>query len=265
MAGFIALFLGLGWKHNNDLDALVVDLLFYAGIAGLLWRKRERLSLEADAISTTAGLLLAAWVLFKSLSLFSFESLFLKLAPLPAFVAVALLASGFKGLRHYRRELLVLCLMIVPVKQFWSTGENVFNLEFATAKFAGFLLHYLGFDTAQEGAVVILPVGAVEVSVACSSVPMILLLLKLALLVVIVVPLRVPARIGLPLAALATGFVLGGVRVAVMAAVAADRTRFDYWHGPAGTQFFSTLAVVVFFALCAFIARQQQGKVAAHE
>jgi len=265
MLGLAALFLSLGWKRSGDVDSLAVDLLFYAGIFWLLWRKRNRLSLEAGLGSTLAGLLLVAWLLFKSLRLFCFESLFLKLAPPAALVAVALLASGFRGLGQYRWEALLLCLMVFPLTKLWPPIQRMFNLEVLTAAFAGFLLHYSGFESAQRGAEVILPTGSVEVSTVCSSVPMMLLLLKLALLGIIVLPMSGWRRVCVPAAALAVGFVLGGVRVAVMAAVAADPARFDYWHGEPGAQIFSALAVLLFASLCYAVARRKDRRITADE
>lgn len=258
LLGLAALFLSLGWKHAGQLDRLLVDALFYAGIGRILWLKRERLVLDAGVISTVLGLALVLFAVGRSLREFWIEAVFLKVAPLVAFFGVALMASGFRGLRQYGREAVVLGLMVFFMSAFWPRLEGVVWFDHLTAFLAAFHLHYLGMEVAQSGAELALPSGAVRVSPACTGLPMTLLLLKLALLFVLVVPLRAWQRVGVPLAAIALGIFLGSVRVAVMAVSVSDRARFEFWHGDPGTEVFSTLAIVLMYLFCRWAARAQR-------
>ena len=264
LLGFIALFLSLMWKHTGAADPLLVDLFFYAGVFRLLWVKRERLVIEAGRASTLFGLALILFVLVRSLSAFWFETVFLKLAPLLAFFGVALLASGFKGLPQFWREMLILGVMVFPTAHLWPFLQRISHFDTVTAVLSGFLLHYLDYDVVQRGVTVVLPTGAVEIGLRCTGLPMTLLLLKFALLFVIVMPLRPWQRLGVPLAAVALGVVLGCVRVAVMAVSVSDRARFDFWHGDAGAQIFSTLAIVLLYLLCRWVARGQRMEAASN-
>lgn len=263
LIGFAVLFLSLNLKHTGMLDPITVDLLLYAGIFRLLWLKRDRLTPEADSASTLCGLALIGFTLFRSLALFSFESIFLRLAPVLAFAGVALLATGFSRLHQYWRESLILALMAIPIHYAQIGVQMVVPVERVIAKLAAFLLHYAGFDVSQQGTEVVLPTGGVEVFLGCTGTDMTLVLLKLALAFAIVFPLGVLSRLGVPLAAIIIGVLLSGVRVVVMVLCVSDKTRFEFWHGPTGAQIFSTVSIVLLFFLCRFTTRPRRWEVAA--
>jgi cyanoexosortase A len=265
LAGCFALFLSLTWKRTGDADAAVVEALFYAGVFRVLWLRRPRLVLEAHPVASVLGLGLVVFTLLRCVALFWFESFFLKLAPLLALGGVALLGTGFRGALRCWREMLVLGLMVFPTVWLWPAILAHFPLQAVVGKLAGFLLHYLGFEVVQQGIALVLPSGSVEIRVGCSGLAMTLLLLKFALLFAIVMPLRGWSLCGVPLAAIALGIGLGGVRVAVIAVSAGDPARFAFWHEQPGAQIFSTLAIVLLFALCRAVVGRTRVEAGAYE
>lgn len=74
--GLTALHLLLTWRMADDIDRLIIDMLFWGGLLCFLWRKRNILNLESDIFSSFIGFLLIALVLLKSITLFGFESFF---------------------------------------------------------------------------------------------------------------------------------------------------------------------------------------------
>ncbi len=244
------LFLILTWRITGDSDRITTDAVFYTVILLLLWRKRDSLQVGSGVAATVAGLALVAWVLFKNVRLFWFESSFLKLGPLFLLAGLGLLASGFRGLRRYWLEMLVLLLMVLPAVYVEPPIEAHLPVALATTKTAAFLLHYIGFEVSLQGTTLALAAGAVTVAGYCTGVPMLLFLLKLSLLADIALPLNWWQRIWLPLAAVGIGFATASVRVAVMAMAVSDPAWFDYWHGPQGAQIFSTVAILGFGLVC---------------
>lgn len=143
-----------------------------------------------------------------------------------------------------RPALLILGLMAPPrllptLLQPWMDYICVF-----TAQAGAFGLYLIGFPVTQQGAFIYLPQGSVEVQSACTGVGLAGLLLQLILWVIAVIP-NVPAgRLALESGAIA--LLVSSFRVALMAALVEQPDAFHYWHGDAGNQFFTTLALIAF-------------------
>jgi cyanoexosortase A len=67
-------------------------------------------------------------------------------------------------------------------------------------------------------------------------------------------------KILVPVLAIFLAFVVNGVRVALMAALAASSKpeAFEYWHKGNGSLMFSLIAVLLFGLFCLFLIRQQE-------
>lgn len=87
---------------------------------------------------------------------------------------------------------------------------------------------------------------------------MILLMLRLALLISILIPLRRTIRFLLPFLSLGLGFIIGLIRVCILVLTLPKPARFDYWHGSEGSQIFSTIGIIVFSSFCYWIIQQQR-------
>ncbi len=248
-----ALHLILTWRLTSDIDQLIINVLFWGALLCLLWRKRDILNLESGILSSFLGLLLIALVFVKSISLFWFESSFLKIVPLMIALGLALLASGIKGLKQYWRELIIALLLCLPESLLLKIIEEVFHVTTLTAKLSVFILWYLGFQVSRQGAIITLSNGSVLVGDLCTGISTAVILLKLSVLSILMFPTNWRKKILVPVAAIFIAFVAGGIRVALMAVVVSNHQAFSYWHGSQGNQIFSTIAILIFGLLCRFL------------
>ena len=257
------LHLSLIWRVFSDVDRVIVNALFWGAILCLLWRKQDNINLESGIFSSFFGLLLVALVLLKSISLFWFETYFLRIIPLIGILGLGLLASGIKGLKQYWRELIIVGILCLPEQALPEIIEEIFKVTTLTAKFAGFVLWYLGFEVSRQGANVILPKGAVLVFPICTGTSSAIILLKLSAVFMLMFPTGWSKKILLAVGAVLIAFVTGAIRVALMAVVVSNQELFHYWHGSQGNQIFSSIAILTFWVLCYFLrspdklARQQ--------
>lgn len=253
-AGYIAIHLTLIWKADNS-SLLGTSFLCWAAISSLVWEKRQSLNLESGIFSSFFGLSLIALLLIKSISLTSLGG-FLYLSPAIFGFGLALLASGFKGLKQYRGELLVLSSISLPK----VLPLSLIDISLLTAKFASLILWYTGFEVARNGVYIYLPTGSVEVYPGCSGLELIFQMLTLALLFLLMFPQKGKQKIIVPIIAATLGFVVNGVRVALMAVLVAQghKEAFDYWHQGDGSLIFSLIAVLLFGLFCWFSLRKTE-------
>jgi len=248
--GLIALHLTLTWKLTQQTDQMVLNVLFWGAIAALLWRRRSHLDLNSDWISSTIASVMIGLVLMKSLSLFWFESPFVRLFPGLAALSLGLLASGPRLNQYWREGLMVLTLMIPggALSQFLEPqlGGAVQTL---LAQTTTFLLHYAGRDVVRRGTEVVMTDGAIRVEYGCTGIPILILLIQLSILLILLFPMHRYRQIYIFGIAGVIAFALGMIRITIMSLVVNQRTVFEFWHGPPGAQIFSTLAIAL-FALC---------------
>lgn len=258
--GLTVLHLLLTWRMIGDVDRLILDTLFWGAILCLVWRKRDILDLESDIFSSFFGLLLIALVFFKSISLFWFEISALKVLPLISVLGLGLLASGIKGLKQYRRELLVVMLLCIPESLFIQIINEAFKVTTLTAKFAVFFLWYTGSEVSRQGDSIILPAGSALVSAACTGISTALLLLKLSVLFILFFSTSWNKKILVLIGAIFIAFVTGGIRVALIATMVSNQEAFNYWHGPEGNQIFSTISILIFGLFCRLLLPPDDAK-----
>lgn len=248
--GLTVLHLLLAWRMIGDVDRLILDILFWGAILCLVWQKRDSLDLKSDIFSSFFGLLLIALVFFKSTSLFWFETSALKVLPLISSLGLGLLASGTKGLKQYRRELIIVLVLCLPESLLIEVINEAFNVTTLTTKAAVFVLWYIGTTVSRQGDYIILPYGSAFVGAGCTGIKTTLLLLKLSVVFVLMFPTDWSKKILLPIEAIFIAFAVSVIRVALMATTVSHQETFDYWHGPAGNQIFSTIAILIFGLLC---------------
>ena len=249
------LYLNLSWKTTADIDKLTTESLFWIAILWLLWRRRDKLNFNSNLFSTCFGLVLIFLVLAKSFSLFWFESTLIPLMPIFLSFGLALIASGFKGLRQYWRELFFTWFLFFPEGVIGTAIDKFIRITVINAKLASFVLHYVGFNVSSYSNHVVLELPELGkftalVDYPCAGVPMIVLMLRISLLLVAFFPLPKKERILVPLVSLGIGFGLGVIRVCILTLLISEKAKFDYWHGAEGSQIFSTLAIVIFSFFC---------------
>ncbi len=247
-AGLIAIHLTLTWRID-DFNLLSSSLLFWFSVSSLVWKKRNSLLFESGVISSFLGILLVAIVLWKSA--FLPGAMFLQVSPIISALGLALVASGFKGLKQYWQELVILLFLGIPN----IVLPTLINLSELTAKFTTFILWYSGFEVSRSGINITLPTGGIEVYPDCSGMESVIYLLGIAVLVLMLFPIDWGKKFFVPIVAVFLGFVINGVRVALMAVlVAASRHEaFEYWHTGNGSLIFSMLSVLLFGLFCLFL------------
>lgn len=265
LIGICLLYLNLIWKTTGDIDLLTTNGLFWGAIFWLLWQKKDDLSYDGDPISSFVGLSILSLSISKALALFWFESSLLALFPLVTAIALCLIASGFKGLGQYIQELFFAWFLFFPEGVIGHFIDRTIHITILNAKVAAYLLYYLGFNVASQGNQVLLSLpqsGEFKaiVDYPCAGVPMILLMLKLALLLISCVPLQTKYKILIPVFSIVLGFTLGAIRVCILILLIPNLSQFNYWHGSQGNQIFSTIAITIFAGFCYWIIENKVSK-----
>jgi len=259
VAAIAALHLTLLSRIDNS-DMFATSILFWVAAGSLVWDKHETLSLESKPLPTVLGFLLLALILVRTaLSGDSVSSAWV--IPLIATLAVGLMASGFKGLKQYWKELLIFGLLaIYPILKLLL---QIIDLSQVTAKTANVMLWYLGFNVQRQGVFLILPTSRVEVYGACSGLQSILQMLAISVLFLLMFPIRSHVKKVLcVVAAVLIGFFVNAIRVALMVILnnAGNKSAFDYWHEGNGSLIFSAISVLIFGIFCwlAFLRQPSQ-------
>jgi cyanoexosortase A len=261
-AGLIAIHITLTWKSDNP-SLLGTSLLFWIAVSSLIWEKRDSFNLESGVFPSFLGISIIILLLFKSASLTSFGG-FLFLFPFIVAVGIALLASGFRGLKQYKGELLTLFFIGAPKL---LPSFLISKVTLLTAKFAAFMLWYTGFEVTRSGVNIYLPTGSIEVASGCSGIQVIFQQLGLALIFISMFPLNRQQRIVAPIVAATLGFVVNGVRVALMGVIVAkgNQEAFVYWHHGDGSLIFSMIGVILFGLFCWFLLNINETKNKRHK
>jgi len=143
-AGLIAVHLNVIWQHD-DPNLIGASLLIFGAVFSSLQDRYPRLKLESGILASFIGAFLIFSILVKTCFVTG-GSYFPKLSPLVSGTGIALLASGFSGIKQYWKELTMLALLSIP--------EILISLLFdptaLTAQFAGLALWYSGFDVVKE-------------------------------------------------------------------------------------------------------------------
>ncbi|MEG4006690.1 cyanoexosortase A [Microcoleus sp. Pol11C1] len=253
-SGLIAIHLTLT-SRTNDTDLFGTMLLFWGVVAFLIWERHESLTFESGVFASFFGSSLIALILLKSSSISGYD-FFIRATPFLSGISLALLASGTKGVKQYRQELLILGYTAIPPG---LIGVFV-DVALLTAKFSAFLLHYLGFEVVRKGVFLILENGSVEVYHGCSGVNAMLQLLGLALVFLLMFPTTTGQKMVLPFVAIITAFLVNAARVAIMAVLVSlsQPEAFKYWHEGNGSVIFSMIAVFIFGLFCWFAILKDQ-------
>ena len=252
-----AVYISLYMRFDGNSSQLTISLLGLGAVFSLLADKRQTLKLESDLFSSLLGVLLIAYVLFRSNYIIVIDS-FVELTPFVAFVGLALLASGIKGLRQYWLELFIIFAFNLPVGYI----AQRLDISIITAKFSYALLSYLGLPVLRQGVNIIMPTGAVEVYPGCSGMETMSQLVKLAILFLVMFPASLSKKIIVPIVAIVIAFLVNGVRVALMAFLVAksNPTAFTYWHTGTGSQIFFLICTVLFGGFCYLMARKDDDR-----
>ena len=234
----IAIHLTLVFKSSGS-DRQITATLFWATAAYLIWERKEQLQFHTGPVASIFGAILLSLLLFKITGYC--EESFIVGYPFLASVALATLAAGFRGLREYWREIMLLFFAGIPEVLLAKLTDPAP----ITAQFANSMLWYSGFDVTQKGIYLELPGGSIQVYSGCSGVVAMTQLLGMSILFLMLLPLpwKWFQKLILPVAAVAIGFLVNAMRVSLMAILVSQKqmAAFDYWHAGSGSLVFSVI------------------------
>ena len=251
-AGLIALHLTLT-SRAYDTKLLVISAGAWTAASCLVYRKRHSLKLEMGVVSSALGISLIALVLLKSSSLSDYDT-FLRISPLVGAIGLGLLASGFRGLKHYWKELTILSFLAIPQ----GILASFIPLPELMAQFSFFLLQPLGLQLSRQGTFIAGSKGGVEVAFDCSGAELIVFMLELAIIFSLIFPTKRSHAILAMVVAVALSVLVNGGRIAFLAVQAAsgNTETLKYWHGGPGTPLFEIVPVFLFGLFCLLLLRQ---------
>jgi len=244
--GLVTLNMTLLWKLG-DIAHFWMSIVFWLAVGSLLWDKQDLLKQsegKSDVLSRVAGIILIAFILFKSAMVSSKFDPFLRIVPFLSGLGLSLIVVGFHNLKQFWRELVILFFHGTPSV---ITLPLVDIITSITAKSAYYSLWYVGFNVTSEGNYVSLPTGRVFVYGGCSGMEAMNYLLGLSVVCLLMFPTK--QNKGLVIAvAVALGFIVNVFRVAGMALLVASNRLdlFKYWHEGEGSLVVGMVAVILF-------------------
>ena len=251
----IAINLTLVGRLAENIDETAIQILTWTVAILLVIRNRPNLKFESTPSAIAVGSLLIIWVLIKSLLTRRITDILFILTPIMATIGVALIASGWKGLRQYWQPILLAATLGIPTSFLFAAIEKIIPVNVFTAQFANSVLWYGGVKVAQQGIEIFSQYGAVLVARGCAGLPPILMLVRITLMFVLVFPVSRFHMWILFSSAIAIAFIVNSARVALLVIVSSQADSFKYWHTGDGSQIFSVVAVSMLLALCNWLTR----------
>jgi cyanoexosortase A len=238
-------------------DFLGLSILAWFAVGSLINRKHQSLQLESGIGATLLGAFLIAIILLRTAN--ATVNPGLSFIPLVGGFGLALIASGFKGILQYWRELIILGLLAVPKE----LGLGIFNvshfLSLLITKIVSFVLWYVGFQVSTQGNQILLPSGGIIVNDACAGVGNLIYLIRVSIIFLLVFPLSSRKNIFfVPIVALALAFLMNLIRVGLLTVLSPNNPdAFAYWHEGTGSLTFTFTVVIIFGFYYLFLLQRE--------
>ena len=113
-----------------------------------------------------------------------------------------------------------------------------------TADVSGWLLWQGGNVVAVQEAKLLMADARVEIGAPCTGLPLAFLLLPLLAIATLLLRLRWAAAALVAIAVVCASFVIGVIRVSILALMAGNPARFEYWHGDNGGAWFTAAGIL---------------------
>jgi len=248
--------LTLYWRVEQDFNDWFFQLLLYASILFHIYERRNNLAFISHFPANFVGCCLILIPYIKANFLVQEISIFWYFLPLISAIGLALLASGFQGIKQFRRELAI--TVIFPlVFVFVKLLTMLISIQVISAKITSFLLWYLGFDSITEGTIVYVNGGAIDVLLPCTGMSLLIMLLKFSFVLSTLFP-SLLKNIYLPfILSVIISVIFSISRLMIMALVVTDKPAFHYWHGSQGGDLFTVLSFLCFGAVILFLSPSQ--------
>jgi exosortase/archaeosortase family protein len=185
---------------------------------------------------------------------------FARALPVLLLLGYWLSTEGAHAPRRRWRELLIVGLLAIPDRLLMSALTSPLLHLFGwdsmigpSAELATAFVAYSGLPATLNGADITTARAIVTILPACDASRNIDFLLKIALMLILTLPVRPLRWLPTVLVAMLCAFVVNAVRLALLVhlAHAGDLTGFDYWHDGDGSKLFN-LAAIAIFALFAY-------------
>jgi exosortase/archaeosortase family protein len=195
------------------------------------------------------------WValIVRGLAVQSYADPYIPLYPLISVILLILFLGGFSLLPRFRETLYILSL--VPVLAWLPRLVPTDGLSHSAAFFAAFFLRTFGIDIIQTSTKLTVGISAINVAGPCSGNEIMVQAFVVALLALIIFPMpKRWTRLPFLLLAPALGWIVNGLRVALLAMIASidpvsamnDSGMFAFFHLGEGGMVFSGLGIAAY-------------------
>jgi len=232
------------WKISERVPSLL-NFLGWFSIGFLLWKRKFRLRLRGSLTASILGTILILWMIIRhSLGRYYLSKIDVLYGFFPVITCIGLLlvTTGFRRLINYKNEVLVATLISLPYASLYNILKPIVNID---AQFLNFMLHYFGFQSIRQGAVIYLQNGAVEIMPSCSSVGPILTMLPFIVVLLSIYPTSKTKQIFIYISTVFLIVFINSIRLFLLAILLnqGDINNFNYWHVGGGAGIFSNLIV----------------------
>ncbi len=261
-----AIYLTVYWRFNKqDINEVFVLAVIYACFFFKFYQKQNEISFSSSFWSRLTGLILIFLPLFRAkllLALLAEEGYVLVLpyisfsSCLISIVGYVILITGFKGLKQFQQELIFLCVASVAIRSIRNlsygilTGQSDHSIiTVISAQITTFFLWYLGFNPINEGSIIHVNGGAIDVYMGCTGWDLFFLLSQLSFCVLFLFRSFLKNTFLPFLLSFLISFTLSIIRLIIMALVVKNDTAFYYWHEGDGSDYFTFGGMILFWGI----------------
>jgi cyanoexosortase A len=255
-----AIYLTIYWRCNEDINRVFVLGIIYACFFFKFYQKQNEISFSSSLASRLIGLLFIFIPLVRTRFIlimeegrdFQYLSLVLCLISVIGYI---ILIADFKGLKKFKKELLFLGVasILIPFisKVFMLTQDRQKHnfLTVISAKTTTFFLWYLGFTPMNQGSMIEVNGGAVDVNIGCTGWALFMILMQLSCCVLFVFRSSLKNPLFPFIISFFISFILSIIRIIILALVVKDKVAFQYWHYDEGANLFTTAGMILFWGI----------------
>ena len=249
----VVLHLMMLYRISSQIDELMVAGLFWYVFFKRLQAHQQTEINRTKILSSLISFILISCILTRSLSFYWFDPTYVNAMPFLIVLAVSLLKSSWY-IRKFTVELLFCLTLLIPLNILNTLVKQSIGipLQILTAKISSFVLYYLGLSVANQGTVIRLPQGAVNVKLECTVYAVIFSLFQIWVLLVLMLPLRRRVAGAIFAFTCLVAQIVSVFRVALLAYVVDQPDLFQFWHDDQGQQLIST-GLILFLGLTYYV------------
>ncbi len=256
-----AINLTLYWRIDKDVQNWSYLLLLYIAILFNIYERRNHIAFVSKFPANFIGFCLVIIPYIKAGFLVEAIYIYWYFIALTSATGLALLASGFQGIKQFQKELAI--IVILPTLGFIFTRLLLlllgrFHVTLIAAKITSFVLWYLGFDSVNQGTIVYVNDGAINIHEACTGIPLLLMLLRISMTLIIFFPSFLKNTYLPFILSVVISGVFSITRLVIMALVVTDKPAFHYWHGLEGGNIFAALSFLLFGSIILLLSPNNQ-------